>query len=79
MTVGQAVAIRLAALMEELGFSKEELAEKSGLSVKTIEKFLNHEYKRTRTDKIFLMCRAMDISLEDFFVDVHVDKNEPSC
>lgn len=67
MKLGQDIAARINALMQEKGITKEELSQKTHLPLKTVDNILNCAYKNVGLHTIFVVCRAMDIGLKDFF------------
>lgn len=69
LTVAQAVAKRLQDLMEEKGATVEALAEFTHLSAGKVEKILCAGYAEVAINNIFTLCRAMDITLQEFYGD----------
>lgn len=69
LTVAEATAKRLQAVMTEKGVTKEELAERTHLPLKKIEKILNAEYKDVAVNNVFTISRAMDMPLTEFYQD----------
>ncbi len=67
MKLGQDIAARINELMQEKGVTKEELAERTHLPLQTVEEILGCEYDAIGLHTIFVICRALDIFLKDFF------------
>ncbi len=75
MELKKAVALRLKALLEEKGLSKEELALQSELPLKTVQKILDCEYQRVGQERVFVLSHAMGISLSEFYNDPLFDEH----
>ena len=67
MELKSAVSKRLNELLEEKHCTVEMLAEKSKLSNATINRLLNGSIDRIIETHIFNICRALDISLHEFY------------
>ena len=67
MKLQQSIASRIQELMHERGMTKEDLAQKTQLPLQTVENILSCKYKNVGLHTIFVICRAMDICLKDFF------------
>ena len=67
MKLQQSIASRIQELMHERGMTKEDLAQKTQLPLQTVENILSCKYKNVGLHTIFVICRAMNIYLKDFF------------
>jgi DNA-binding Xre family transcriptional regulator len=67
MKLQQSIASRINQLMQEREMTKEDLAQKAQLPLQMVENILSCKYKNVGLHTIFVICRAMDIFLKDFF------------
>ncbi len=63
------LANRLKELMQEKGMSFGDLAEKSGISVKRIYRIANGGVSNPSVFVMMDICRALGVSLDEFFKD----------
>lgn len=69
MQLKEAIAKRMQALFDEKGVTVEEVAEKTGLPVLTIQKILKAGYKKVAINTVFIICYVLGYSLKDFYGD----------
>ena len=69
MELKEAVAKRMQALFDEKGVTVEEVALKTKLPVTTIKKILKAGYKKVAMHTVFVICRALGSSLDEFYGD----------
>ena len=67
MKLEQSIASRINQLMQERDLTKEDLAQKTHLPVQKVENILRCKYQNIGLHTIFVICRAMDICLQNFF------------
>ena len=70
MEPNEAIAMCIKNLMITNSMTVKELAKFTKLPVRTIEKIINGEYRKVGLEKVFIICRAFNISLLDFYADV---------
>ena len=69
MTVGQAVAKRVNDLLVKNDMTQYRLAKETLISHNTITSIVNAKNKSASLNTIFLICRAFNITIDEFFGD----------
>jgi len=69
MNIGQAVAKRVNDLIKEHGKTQYRLAKDMLISHNTMTSIVNAKNKSVNLSTIFLLCRALGITIDEFFND----------
>lgn len=70
MLLNEAIKIRLNNLMKEKGKnSRYEISCSAGLNPSSLNDFYRNKINYIRIDTLYLICEALDITLEEFFND----------
>lgn len=67
MEINEAVSERLRELMREMNIGRNELSQRSGVSVSTIGRITRGGLRSVRIRTVVRLCRGMGISLAKFF------------
>lgn len=67
MTYIEAIALRLAGLLQAQGWTQQRFARKTGVSRMTINGTLRARVKIVTFDKLMIYCSALGITLGEFF------------
>ncbi len=65
----KAVVKRIEKLCRQMGMSIHQLANQSGLPPSTIKNVMYGASKNTGVSTLAMICKGLEISLEDFFAD----------
>ncbi len=65
----KAVVKRIEKLCRQMGMSIHQLANQSGLPPSTIKNVIYGASKNTGVSTLAMICKGLEISLEDFFAD----------
>ena len=69
MTIAQAIAKRVNSLLKDSTFTQYRLAKEMAISHNTMTNIVNAKNKSTNLSTIFLLCRAFEITIDEFFDD----------
>ena len=69
MNIGQAVAKRLGDLLREHNKTQYRLAKDMAISHNAMTSIVNAKNKTASLNTIFLICRALDMTIDEFFND----------
>ena len=76
MNIGQAVAKRVTDLLKQHDKTQYRLAKDMTVTHNTMTNIVNAKTKSVNLNTIFLMCRALGITIDDFFNDPVFKNNE---
>ena len=69
MTLSEAVAIRVRAIIKERNMTQYRLEQNSGVNHSTMKAFLNARYKGCNLTTVVLIIRALGMTVAEFFDD----------
>lgn len=69
MTLSEAVAIRVRAILKERNMTQYRLEQNSGVNHSTMKAFLNNKYKSCNLTTVVLVIRALGMTVAEFFDD----------
>ena len=69
MNIGQAVAKRLNDLLRQKEMTQYRLAKETLISHNTMSTIINAKNKTANLQSLFLICRALNITIDEFFND----------
>ena len=69
MNLGQAIAQRANELLSKSGKTQYRVAKEMTISQNTMTNMVNGKTKKTNLPTLFLFCRALNISVDEFFSD----------
>lgn len=69
MTLSEAVAIRVRAILKEKNLTQYRLEQNSGVNHSTMKAFLNNKYKSCNLTTVVLIIRALGMTVAEFFDD----------
>ena len=69
MTLSEAVAIRVRAILKERNMTQYRLEQNSGVNHSTMKAFLNNKYKSCNLTTVVLIIRSFGTTVGEFFSD----------
>ena len=69
MTLSEAVAIRVRAILKERNMTQYRLEQNSGVNHSTMKAFLNNKYKSCNLTPVVLIIRSFGMTVGEFFSD----------
>ena len=72
------VGERVRYFLELKGMTQQQLSKQIGVRFQQVQKY-ESEANRTSASRLFLICEAFDITLLEFFADLHEKKNKRSA
>lgn len=77
MDFSDLIALKIKELMKEKDMTIYKLETLSGVYSSTIAQFLTRKTKTIRLENLLFLCKALGISLSDFFADKRFIEAEP--
>lgn len=69
MTLSEAVATRVRAILKERNMTQYRLEQNSGVNHSTMKAFLNNKYKSCNLTTVVLIIRSLGMTVGEFFSD----------
>ena len=69
MKLNQAIAKRLATILEKENLSPYAVAKQGGIAKQVVYAIVNCEYKKVSVDVLYQITATLDMSLQEFFND----------
>ena len=74
MTTSQLMCDKIRQVMKERKMTRQDLADKTGLSIDTIYRYLNDKKPIHKYDTLKAVCKALDVSA-DFLLGINDDSD----